>query len=94
MSHSDSEVHSLEIYVDGACIPKNPGGTPVWGCFFMRDKEPVDSMGGLAGTESTAKATNSVAEYAAFVNALREAKRRGWDKDNVTLYTDSQFLHG
>ncbi len=87
------EEHLLEIYIDGACIPANPGGTPVWGCFFMRDKEPVDMMGGLAGVGSSGKATNSVAEYAAFVNALAEAKRRGWESDRVTIYTDSQFLH-
>ncbi len=60
----------------------------------MRDEEPVDTMGGLAGAELTEKATNSVAECVAFVNALREAKRRGWDMDDVTVYTDSQFLHG
>jgi ribonuclease HI len=90
---SIAEEALLEIYIDGACIPANPGGTPVWGCFFVRDKEPVDMMGGLAGARSSAKATNSVAEYAAFVNALAEAKRRGWENDRVTTYTDSQFLH-
>ncbi len=88
------KIHSVEIYIDGACIPRNPGGAPVWGFFLQRDGAPVDIKGGLAAAEASEMATNSVAEYSAFNNALAEAKRRGWENDQVTVYTDSQFLYG
>jgi len=51
-------------------------------------------MAGLAAAEASEKATNNFAEYMAFINALKEAKRRGWNEDNVTVFTDSQLLHG
>src|SRR5438876_6526173 len=91
---TDLEPTRLQIYVDGACKPKNPGGAPVWGCCFIRNGVPVDTMGGLAGAEASEKATNNVAEYAAVINALKEAKRRGWEKDDITVYTDSQLVQG
>jgi ribonuclease HI len=85
--------HLVEAYVDGACIPKNPGGTPVWGFLLLRDNTPIDTKGGLAGAESTPQATNNVAEYEAFINALKQIKLLGWDQDKIVVYTDSQILH-
>ncbi len=84
----------LDIYVDGSCAPKNPGGTPVWGCFFLRNGVPVDTLAGLAAAEASERATNNLAEYVAFINALKETKRRGWDSDRIRVLTDSQLLHG
>lgn len=66
----------------------------MWGCLFVRNGAPMDSLAGLAGAEASEKATNNLAEYAAFINALKEVKRRGWSEDNITLFTDSQLLHG
>jgi ribonuclease HI len=85
--------HLVEAYVDGACIPKNPGGIPVWGFLLLRDNTPIDTKGGLAGAESSPQATNNVAEYEAFINALKQIRRLGWDQDKVVVYTDSQLLH-
>ena len=85
--------HLVEAYVDGACIPKNPGGIPVWGFLLLRDNIPIDTGGGLVGAESSPQATNNVAEYEAFINALKQVKRLGWEQDKVVVYTDSQLLH-
>ena len=85
--------HLVEAYVDGACIPKNPGGTPVWGFLLLRDNSPINTKGGLAGAESSARATNNVAEYEAFINALKEMKQHGWDQDKIVIYTDSLILN-
>jgi len=91
----DSErAHIVELYVDGACIPKNPGGVPVWGFLLLRDNIPIDTKGGLAGSESSPRSTNNVAEYEAFINALKHVKSLGWDHDKVVVYTDSQLLKG
>jgi ribonuclease HI len=85
--------HLVEAYVDGACIPKNPGGIPVWGFLLLRDNTPIDTKGGLAGAESSPQATNNVAEYEAFINALKQIRRLGWEHDKIVVYTDSQLLH-
>ena len=85
--------HLVEAYVDGACIPKNPGGLPVWGFLLLRDHTPIDTKGGLAGAESSPQATNNVAEYEAFINALKHVRRFGWNQDWTIVYTDIQLLH-
>lgn len=79
--------------MDGACIPKNPGGIPVWGFLLLRDNIPIDTKGGPAGAESSPRATNNVAEYEALINALGQIKRLGWDQDKIVVYTDSLILH-
>jgi ribonuclease HI len=85
--------HLVEAYIDGACIPKNPGGIPVWGFLLLRNNTPIDTKGGLAGAESSPQATNNVAEYEAFINALKQIKRLGWDQDKIIVYTDSLILY-
>jgi ribonuclease HI len=60
---------------------------------LLRDNIPIDTKGGLAGAESSPQATNNVAEYDAFINALKQIKRLGWDQDKIVVYTDSQILH-
>jgi len=84
--------HLVEAYVDGACIPRNPSGIPVWGFLLLRDHTPLETRGGLAGAESSPKATNNVAEYEAFINALKQIKRLGWDQDKIVVYTDSRIV--
>lgn len=88
-----SQRHFIQAYIDGACIPKNPGGVPVWGFLLLKDNAPINTKGGLAGAEFSAEATNNVAEYEAFINALKEINQLGWNQDNVVVYTDSQILY-
>jgi ribonuclease HI len=85
--------HFVEAYVDGECLPKNPGGVPVWGFLLLRDNTPIDSRGGLADSGSSPHATNNVAEYEALINVLKRIKHLGWDRDKIVIYTDSQLLH-
>jgi ribonuclease HI len=84
--------HLVEAYVDGECLPKNPGGVPVWGFLLLRDNIPIDSRGGLADTDFSPHATDNVAEYEALINVLKRIKRLGWDRDKIVVYTDSQRL--
>ena len=93
MSMDAQSGHLVQAYVDGACVPKNPGGIPVWGFLLLRDNTPIDTKGGLAAAESSPQATNNVAEYEAFINALKQIKHLGWDQDKVVVYTDSLILH-
>jgi ribonuclease HI len=84
--------HLVEAYVDGECLPKNPGGVPVWGFLLLRDNVPIDSRGGLADTDFSSHATENVAEYEALINVLKRIKHLGWDQDKIVVYTDSQRL--
>ena len=93
MSTDAQSGHLVEAFVDGACIPKNPGEIPVWGLLLLRDNTPIDTKGGLAAAESSPQATNNVAEYVAFINALKQIKHQGWVQDKVVFYTDSLILH-
>ncbi len=93
MSMDAQSGHLVEAYVAGACIPKNPGGMPVWGFLLLRDNIPIETKGGLAGAESSPRATNNVAEYEAFINALKQIKLLGWDRDKIVVYTDSRIVH-
>ncbi len=45
------------------------------------------------GAESSPRATNNVAEYEAFINALKQIKLLGWDRDKIVVYTDSRIVH-
>src|SRR5437667_10117686 len=85
--------HMVELYVDGACILKDPGGVTVWGFLLLKDNTPICTKGGLAAAESSPQATNNVAEYQAFINALKQIEHLGWDQDKVVVYTDSLILH-
>src|SRR2546430_17598059 len=84
--------HLVEAYVDGACIPKNPGGIPVWGFLLLRDNIPIETKGGLAGAESSPGATNNVAEYEAFINALNQIKLLGWDRVKGVGYPHNRIV--
>lgn len=84
--------HLVEAYVDGECLPNDPGRVLVWGFLLLRDNAPIDSQGGLADLESSKRATNSVAEYEALINVLKRIKHLGWDRDKIVIYTDSQRL--
>jgi ribonuclease HI len=84
--------HLVEAFVDGECLPKFPGGVPVWGFLLLRDNTPVDARGGLADTESSLEAIN-VAEYEALINVLKRIKHFGWYRDKIVVYTDSEVLH-
>jgi len=52
------------------------------------------TKGGLTGAEFSPRATNNVAEYEAFINAVKHVRLFGWDQDKVVVYTDSELLKG
>ncbi|MEK6543263.1 MAG: ribonuclease HI family protein [Elusimicrobiota bacterium] len=74
----------LVIYIDGACR-FNPGPAGIGVAVY-------DEQGTLiAGiSEAIGDATNNIAEWSAYVRALREAKRLGAKR--LDIYTDSQLL--
>jgi ribonuclease HI len=58
----------LLVTCDGACEPKNPGGTATWGYVIFQDGQVLTQELGVVGKGKGM--TNNVAEYAAVVQAL------------------------
>ncbi|MBI4064262.1 MAG: ribonuclease HI family protein [Elusimicrobia bacterium] len=74
----------LTIYIDGACrFNPGPAGIGVW---------IVDGQGKTLAeiSEFIGQATNNIAEWSAYLRALREAKKMG--AEEVSIFTDSQLL--
>lgn len=84
----------MRIYFDGLCEPVNPGGTCAWGVvIYDDDGEEACAEQGTLQIEDRKYATNNVAEWSAFIYALR------WLRDNtevrpghVTICGDSQLV--
>lgn len=63
-------------YVDGACEPRNPGGTGGWG-FVIRDAAGVLLKEGYGRLNARPDMTNNVAEYCAAGAAVKAYKELG-----------------
>ena len=74
---------TLEIFSDGACSG-NPGEAAI-GVVIRQDKKTIKSIG-----ESIGEATNNIAEYKAFIRALKEAE--ALKAAEIIIHTDSELL--
>ena len=77
-------------YFDGACEPKNPGGTGGWG-FVIFDSEGTELASNCGAMRARPEMTNNVAEYAAAgaaIKAYKEMSRPG----PLLLHGDSKLV--
>ena len=63
-------------YFDGACEPKNPGGTVGWG-FVIHDESGSELASGNGAIKASPRLTNNVAEYGAAIKAVLGYQRLG-----------------
>jgi len=75
-----------QIFFDGACLPINPGGSAYFGIVAVEDGKAIYKKAGLVARRST----NNVAEWSAFIEALRLAHELGWKK--IRILGDSQLV--
>lgn len=80
----------IEIYFDGGCLPKNPGGVATYGYLIYEDSNLLHSDYGVIGVGEGM--TNNVAEYTALLQALRHMKGTFSHKKKITVYGDSQLV--
>lgn len=73
----------IKIYIDGSSIG-NPGEAAI-GVIFQDGEHTLKNISRTIGTQ-----TNNVAEYTAFVTALREALTM--KIGTITVYSDSELL--
>jgi ribonuclease HI len=79
----------IEVYIDGASEPVNPGGIATYGFVIYRDGERIDSGCGRVEEKNT---SNNVAEYAALIRALEKIVERKISNERIIFRSDSELL--
>ena len=82
----------LDLFIDGLCQPKNPGGIPCYAYLVKREEKTVYSESGLASEPFSSDATNNVAEYTALIKGLDWLLANGYSKTKIRVLSDSQLL--
>lgn len=90
----------LEVYIDGACEPVNPGGTASYGVVVLKALDekkqiPTDWNPDVVWTDygivgSGPKMSNNVSEYCALLKFLEWLDIR--PVEDVTIYSDSRLV--
>lgn len=84
----------LRCYFDGACEPKNPGGTIGWGWHLCNGEEEICmSAEGSGHLPAAPENTNNVAEYLAVKHLISFLIESGEALDaDVVIHGDSQLV--
>lgn len=84
----------ISVYFDGACEPKNPGGTAAYGVIiFEGAKELLRESKVFVPQKGKEKETsNNVAEYSGFLSASKWLIDHGYKNDDITFYGDSKLV--
>ena len=82
----------IEVYFDGLCEPKNPGGIATYGYAVSRDGKKVHEGRGLACTPFAPEATNNLGEYMGAIKALEYLAEEGLTSDSVIIRGDSKLV--
>lgn len=88
------ENNAIVAYFDGACAPKNPGGTISYGAVVRRGSEWILEEGKTysmpVGKEK--ETSNNVAEYRGLITVLYFLIGKGWKNEKITIYGDSKLV--
>jgi len=79
----------IEVFVDGACEPVNPGGIATYGFVIRRRGEHITESAGVVKSRDT---SNNVAEYSAAIAAFTWLLDNKFYDEKIVLRSDSQFL--
>lgn len=79
----------LEVYIDGACEPINPGGTASYGVVAYEGEVRLFSKSAIVGSGS--KMSNNIAEYSGLIAFLEWYSENGRGR-TARIYSDSQLL--
>ena len=81
----------IEVYFDGLCQPRNPGGIACYAFIIRRNGKNEHSEHGLAAEPFTKDSTNNVAEYTALIKAL-DWLSRNRVSDSIRIASDSKLV--
>lgn len=80
-------------YFDGACGPKNPGGTIGYGAEVYADNKNGEKLVSHAGGIKASRLnSNNVAEYRALRWLLEWLLENNLNNEHITIYGDSQLV--
>jgi ribonuclease HI len=80
---------TIQIFVDGACEPVNPGGIATYGFVIYRDDEKITKGSGVVGHHDT---SNNVAEYSAAIECFKWLLNNKLHDELIVLKSDSELL--
>jgi len=83
---------TLNLYFDGGCQPKNPGGVATSGWFFTDEKGNLVAEGAKVVADGGSKATNNYAEYCALGLGIRHLVDQEWKGKVLTIRGDSRLI--
>jgi ribonuclease HI len=87
-------MNNFEIYFDGACEPKNPGGHMGYGYLIYQNGELLNNNSFYE--DKHPNNTNNVAEYKACIEALHALKEyinlNNLEQSVVNVYGDSMLV--
>lgn len=81
----------IEVFFDGLCQPRNPGGIACYSFLIRRDGNIEHSEYGLAAEPFSEDSTNNVAEYTALIKAL-EWLSHSRVNDSIRIASDSKLV--
>ena len=82
----------IEVWIDGACEPKNPGGTACTGYLIKKDGKTLAKCYGVVGKGEDM--TNNVAEYHALIRAMKRIWRDALQNEKIIVRSDSKLVVG
>jgi ribonuclease HI len=82
----------IEVYFDGLCQPKNPGGISCYAFVVKSGGRILHSNYGVAGEPFSDESTNNVAEYTALIRALEWLLENNLGRAKVEIKSDSQLI--
>lgn len=80
----------IEIYFDGSCEPRNPGGTARVGVVIIKDKKLEKEISGAVGSGFLMSC--NVAEYEALNAGLQFLLDAGLEKEFIKIRGDSDLV--
>ena len=83
----------IEVYYDGCCEPKNPGGNAGFGAVIFqyngREKKKIKEISKYWPEKETN--SNNVAEYLGLISALEWLIEEGYDASEIIFYGDNMM---
>lgn len=79
----------IEVWYDGACEPKNPGGYAAYGVIIKRGAAVLLEESKLVGVGP--KMSNNVAEYSGVLRALEWMSEHGMEKEKILVRGDNKM---
>lgn len=80
----------IEIWIDGACEPINPGGTGGWGSYVKKGDEVWWEGSGVI--PASPETSNNVAEYMALLKTLEWALNLELKDEEILIQSDSKLV--